>query len=318
MISCRQILPNLCRAVVKKNTRRGFFKLSKNKKDFGACNVVEIGEVSPERAVPDHIRKPEYYFQFMRPGSTLGVPEIKNHEQVHRMRSSCKLAARILASCEHLVQKGTKTDEIDAFVHDQIIAANAYPSPLRYAGFPKSICTSVNNVACHGIPDNRALLDGDMINVDITVFYNGYHGDCSKTFLVGNVDERGRYLIECTEKCLKKCIELCAPGVPFSAIGRLITQYCKEKDLGVLPAFSGHGIGSYFHGPPEICHYKNNMPGHMQPNMTFTIEPILTLGGPDIEIQEDGWTAMTVDGARSAQFEHTVLITEQGAEILTI
>lgn len=292
-------------------------RFSKNKSNFGTCNTVQLGNVSMERDVPDHIPKPEYYYQHMAPGFTLGEPEIKNSEQIQNMRNSCKLAARILRSCSEIIKVGITTDDIDVFVHDSIISANAYPSPLRYAGFPKSVCTSVNNVACHGIPDDRQLENGDILNVDITVFFNGYHGDCSKTFMVGDVDERGRYLVQKTEECLNQCIELCQPNVEFKSIGNFIAKFCRQSGLNTIPAFIGHGIGSYFHGPPEILHFKNNVPGVMQAGMTFTIEPILTLGGPDIEIQEDGWTAMSVDGARSAQFEHTILITDTGAEILT-
>lgn len=292
-------------------------RFTKNKPKFGKCNTVEIGNVSAERQVPDHIVKPSYYYQAKNPGYTLGEPEIKNHEQIQHMRDSGKLAAKILKSCGDIIKIGITTDDIDAFVHESIIAANAYPSPLRYAGFPKSVCTSVNNVACHGIPDDRPLQDGDIVNVDVTVYFNGHHGDCSKTFKVGNVDERGCYLVEKTEECLDECIRLCRPNVELKVIGNFITKFCRQHELDIIPAFIGHGIGSYFHGPPEILHFKNNAPGVMQPGMTFTIEPILTLGGPDIEIQEDGWTAMSVDGARSAQFEHTILITDNGSEILT-
>ncbi|KAL5279062.1 METAP1D family protein [Megaselia abdita] len=235
------------------------------------------------------------------------------------MRESCKLAASVLKSCEQLASEGITTDEIDRFVHNEAIKANAYPSPLRYAGFPKSVCTSVNNVACHGIPDDRKLMDGDVINIDITVFLNGYHGDCSKTYLVGNVDERGRHLVKSNEECLNKAIGLCGPGVPLNLIGGFCESFAKLCKLKVIPAFIGHGIGSYFHGPPEILHFKNNYPGIMQQGMTFTIEPIFTTGeSEEIEIQEDGWTAMTVDGARTSQFEHTILITEDGYEILTL
>lgn len=151
---------------------------------------------------------------------------------------------------------GITTDEIDSFVHENIIAAKAYPSPLRYAGFPKSICTSVNNVACHGIPDDRPLQDGDIVNVDVTVFLNGFHGDCSKTFLVGNVDERGIYLVKKTEECLLGCISLCKPNEDFNKIGNYVHAFCKEFGLNSIPAFIGHGIGSYFHGPPEILHFS--------------------------------------------------------------
>ncbi|XP_030377343.1 methionine aminopeptidase 1D, mitochondrial [Scaptodrosophila lebanonensis] len=298
---------------------RSFFKFGKNKEDIGEWQkIFEAGKVSPEREVPDNIEKPPYYYQINSvPGNTLGSTEIKNAQQIQFMRGSGKLAAQILRYCGELVKVGRSTDEIDGIAHERIIAAGAYPSPLRYAGFPKSICTSVNNVACHGVPDDRPLADGDIINIDVTVYLNGYHGDCSKTFLVGNVDERGRFLVDSTRECLNMCVALCGPGVPFNHIGRFIERYCKERNLESIAAFIGHGIGSYFHGPPEIYHHHNDAPGKMQPGMTFTIEPILSLGGPDIALLEDGWTAVSLDGARSAQFEHTVLITETGVEVLT-
>ncbi|BFF94997.1 methionine aminopeptidase 1D chloroplastic/mitochondrial [Drosophila madeirensis] len=275
------------------------------------------GKVSKERTVPERIPKPQYYYGNMPPGSTLGTPEIKNTDQIKAMRLSGQLAAKILQECGSLAIVGKSTDEIDAYAHELIIKSNAYPSPLRYAGFPKSICTSINNVACHGIPDDRQLIDGDIINIDVTVYLNGYHGDCSETFLVGNVDEKGRYLVEATRSCLDMCISLCGPGVSFNKIGQFIQQYCEEKKLESIVAFIGHGIGSYFHGPPEIYHYHNTIGGKMRPGMTFTIEPILTLGESDVALLEDGWTAISLDGARSAQFEHTILITDTGAEILT-
>ncbi|KAI8042370.1 hypothetical protein M5D96_003682, partial [Drosophila gunungcola] len=253
--------------------------------------IVSTGLVSPERSVPEEIEKPPYYFKNLPPGNTLGSPEIKTPNQIEAMRLSGKLAAR----CGKLATVGTTTDEIDAFAHDRIIASNAYPSPLRYAGFPKSICTSINNIACHGIPDD--------------LFFNGYHGDCSETFLVGEVDERGSFLVEATRSCLDQCISLCGPGVEFNEIGKFIENYCDERGLESIAAFIGHGIGSYFH--------DNEFPGKMQPGMTFTIEPILSLGGSEIAVLDDGWTAISLDGARSAQFEHTILITETGTEILT-
>lgn len=211
------------------------------------------------------------------------------------------------------------TDQIDAFVYNETIQNNAYPSPLRYSGFPKSVCTSVNNIACHGIPDDRKLMDGDIINVDITVFLNRFHGDCSRTFLIGDVDKRGKYLVEHNEKALLEAIKVCKPGARFNEIGAAISRYARKVDLTIIPAFIGHGIGFFFHGPPEILHYENELDfGLMQPNMTFTIEPIFGLGSEELEIWEDGWTASTVDGSRTSQFEHTILITDNACEILTV
>ncbi|XP_058814596.1 methionine aminopeptidase 1D, mitochondrial isoform X2 [Topomyia yanbarensis] len=285
---------------------------------LGTCNLVEPGNVSPERSVPDHIVKPDYYHVLNSPKRSEGWPEIKDEVQIQGMRESCKLAANVLKKACAITKVGISTDDIDVFVHDEIVKANAYPSPLRYLGFPKSVCTSVNNVACHGIPDDRKLMDGDIINIDITVYYNGFHGDCSRTVLVGNVDERGRFLVQSTEESLNESILLCGPGQALCVIGKSISLFAKSKKLNVMPAFVGHGIGSYFHGPPDVLHFHNNYPGTMRTGMTFTIEPILTLGDVDAEILDDGWTAVSVDNARSAQFEHTILITEGGCEVLTL
>ncbi|XP_020807220.1 methionine aminopeptidase 1D, mitochondrial [Drosophila serrata] len=304
--------------MLQRQAARTFFQFGKAKGDTGKyVPIVVPGKVSPERSVPEDINKPPYYFKDMPPGNTLGKPEIKNADQIEAMRRSGKLAAQVLRECGKLAKVGTTTDEIDAFAHERIIAASAYPSPLRYAGFPKSICTSINNVACHGIPDDRRLANGDIINIDVTVYLNGCHGDCSETFLVGEVDEQGRFLVEATKSCLDQCISLCGPGVEFNKIGQFIDRYSAEHGLESVAVFIGHGIGSYFHGPPEIYHYHNEVRGKMQPGMTFTIEPILSLGGSEVEVLEDGWTAVCLDGARSAQFEHTIVVTETGTEILT-
>lgn len=214
-------------------------------------------------------------------------------------------------------------------MHAACLAAGAYPSPLRYNGFPKSVCTSVNNVACHGIPDDRPLVAGDVINVDVTVFRDGVHGDCSRTFHVGHAncavvaaDDRGRFLVDATERCLAAGIAVCAAGTPLRAIGCTIDRVARELGVRVVPAFAGHGIGRYFHGAPQVLHYYNAEDDAvlMRPGMVFTVEPVITLGGDEeVELQEDGWTAMMVDGARTAQMEHTVLIggPGEGCEVLT-
>ncbi|PNI86413.1 METAP1D isoform 6, partial [Pan troglodytes] len=209
------------------------------------------------------------------------------------------------------------TEEIDALVHREIISHNAYPSPLGYGGFPKSVCTSVNNVLCHGIPDSRPLQDGDIINIDVTVYYNGYHGDTSETFLVGNVDECGKKLVEVARRCRDEAIAACRAGAPFSVIGNTISHITHQNGFQVCPHFVGHGIGSYFHGHPEIWHHANDNDLPMEEGMAFTIEPIITEGSPEFKVLEDAWTVVSLDNQRSAQFEHTVLITSRGAQILT-
>ncbi|XP_063822805.1 methionine aminopeptidase 1D, mitochondrial isoform X2 [Ostrinia nubilalis] len=282
---------------------------------FGIYEIVVPEETTPSRTVPDSIEFPDYIS-----GKLLIIPkspEVKDAEQLEGMRQSCKIASSILHKMQTFIKPCITTDKIDELVHRLSIEAGAYPSPLHYKGFPKSVCTSVNNVAVHGIPDLRALQDGDIVNVDITVYYKGYHGDCSKTFPVGNVDDRGLQLIGVTEECLQHAIKHCGPDVPFREIGARIYRRAKRNGLTVLPAFVGHGIGKYFHGPPEIYHSKNRYPGLMKPGMTFTIEPALSHGSENTVILEDGWTVITEDGSRAAQAEHTILITEHGAEILT-
>jgi len=209
------------------------------------------------------------------------------------------------------------TDEIDELVHESSVSHGAYPSPLSYRGFPKSCCTSVNNVACHGIPDSRPLQDGDIINVDITVYLNGYHGDTSRTFLIGQVDEQGRRLVQTAERCRDEAVNICRPGQSFCSLGNLISSIAREAGFCVVPVFCGHGVGRQFHELPDIFHFENQEPGKMETGMTFTIEPVISEGSSEVIILKDGWTAVSLDNSRSAQFEHTVLITSQGVEVLT-
>ncbi|KAF7284375.1 hypothetical protein GWI33_022162 [Rhynchophorus ferrugineus] len=295
---------------------RNFFSFKKSQPNFGRYAIVNPGKVSPQKCVPENIVKPIYY-KTGEPVDSINFPEIKTNSQIEHMRRSCNIAAKILEKVGKTIKVGQTTDQIDCLVHDLSIKYNSYPSPLNYKYFPKSVCTSVNNVVCHGIPDDRPLENGDVINVDITVYHNGYHGDCSKTFLVGEVDDVGKRLVECTEICLDEGISICRPGTPFCDIGYVIEKKAAEMGYNVIPAFLGHGIGEYFHGPPDIYHVRNNYPGKMQAGMTFTIEPILTQGEELIDILDDDWTAVTADNARTAQFEHTVLITDNGVEVLT-
>ncbi|KAJ0981485.1 hypothetical protein J5N97_009740 [Dioscorea zingiberensis] len=228
-----------------------------------------------------------------------------------------RLAAQVLEQAGTLVKAGTTTDEIDKAVHQMIIDNGAYPSPLGYGGFPKSVCTSVNECICHGIPDSRPLEDGDIINIDVTVYLNGYHGDTSATFLCGDVDDEAKKLVQVTRESLNKAISICGPGVKYSKIGKTIHDHADKFKFGVVRQFVGHGVGRVFHADPVILHCRNNEPGHMLLGQTFTIEPMLTMGSTNCVIWSDNWTAVTVDGSLSAQFEHTILITENGAEILT-
>ncbi|XP_069138306.1 methionine aminopeptidase 1D, mitochondrial-like [Argopecten irradians] len=246
--------------------------------------------------------------------------ELKNEEQIVKMRNSCKLARTILDATAEQIQVGVTTDELDEFAHEMCIENNCYPSPLFYNVYYKSICTSVNNVMIHGIPDLRPLSDGDIINVDITIYLDGYHGDVSETYLVGNVDEDGKHLVDVARQCRDAGISVCGPGQPMSAIGDAISEVAASEGFSVVPQILGHGIGTYFHGPPDVIHHVAHEPDEevlMQPGMTFTIEPLVCEGETAFTVLKDGWTCISKDGGRSAQFEHTILITDEGAEILT-
>ncbi|KAH1074464.1 hypothetical protein J1N35_026792 [Gossypium stocksii] len=274
------------------------------------------GKVSPHLPVPDHIPKPPYL-------SSNILPEISSEHQIHdaegiaQMRAACELAARVLDYAGTLVRPSVTTDQIDKAVHEMIIEAGAYPSPLGYGGFPKSVCTSVNECMCHGIPDSRQLQDGDIINIDVTVYLNGYHGDTSKTFLCGDVSGPLQRLVTVTEECMEKGIAVCKDGASFKKIGKRISEHAEKYGYGVVERFVGHGVGTVFHSEPIILHHRNESPGVMVEGQTFTIEPILTVGGIECNTWPDNWTTVTSDGSPAAQFEHTILITRTGAEILT-
>ncbi|KAL8200587.1 hypothetical protein R6Q57_011926 [Mikania cordata] len=274
------------------------------------------GKLSPRRPVPDHILKPPYVASKKPPGITTGA-EVHDEKGMKCMRASGKLAAQVLQYAGTLVKPGVTTDAIDQEVHQMIIDNGAYPSPLGYGGFPKSVCTSVNECICHGIPDSRELEDGDIINIDVTVYLNGYHGDTSATFFCGDVDDEAKKLVQVTKDSLYKAISICGPGVELNKIGKIINAHADEHRYGVVEQFVGHGVGRLFHSDPVILHYRNNERGRMMLNQTFTIEPMLTMGSIHPIIWDDDWTVVTADGSLSAQFEHTILITENGAEILT-
>ncbi len=274
------------------------------------------GSVSPYRPVPEHIARPSY--------ADTGHPErwneprIKSPEIIERMRESGRVAAEVLRLAGDMVRPGITTDEIDVYVHDLAIERGAYPSPLNYNGFPKSVCTSVNEVICHGIPDTTVLKDGDIINLDVTVFLGGVHGDTNATFLVGDVDPESQRLVRVTEECTWRGIEAVVPGRPLSDIGAAIEGHAKANRFGVVRAFIGHGIGEQFHTDLQVMHYYDpNATTTLRPGMTFTIEPMITMGTWRHVMWDDGWTALTADGKRTAQFEHTVLVTDDGADVLT-
>ncbi len=274
------------------------------------------GTLSPPRTVPLTIARPEYVGK-PRPTSR-GGSFIQDAETIERMRIAGKIAARALAEVGRHVAPGVTTDELDRIGHEYLLDHGAYPSTLGYKGYPKSLCTSINEVICHGIPDDTVLRDGDIVNIDITAYIGGVHGDTNATFLVGDVDAESGTLVHVTEECTWLGIEAVAPGRPLSDIGRAIEDHAKSHHYGVVKAFIGHGIGEQFHGDIQVLHYYDPRSSLiMRPGMTFTIEPMISLGTWQHRMWEDGWTAVTADGKRTAQFEHTVLVTDDGVEVLT-
>jgi len=281
-------------------------------------SAVAPAVLSPRRPVPASIPRPEYVD---RPApAPYDGPEIKDAETIERMRAAGRLAARALREVGRHVAPGVTTDELDRVGHDFLCDHGAYPSTLGYRGFPKSLCTSVNEVICHGIPDSRVVEDGDIVNVDITAYLDGVHGDTNATYLAGDVDAEVRLLVERTEEALRRGINAVKPGRHVNVIGRVIESYAKRFGYGVVREFTGHGIGPAFHSGLIVPHYDAaplyDIP--IQPGMTFTIEPMLNLGTPDYDMWDDGWTVVTRDLRPSAQFEHTLLVTATGTEILTL
>ena len=275
------------------------------------------GVLSPVLPVPETIDRPEYVGR-PRPARYTG-PEVKDADTIERMRVAGRVAAQALAEVGRHVAPGVTTDALDRVGHEFLCDHGAYPSTLGYKGFPKSLCTSVNEVICHGIPDTTVLADGDIVNIDITAYLGGVHGDTDATFLVGEVDQESRQLVERTHEAMMRAIKAVAPGRPISVIGRVIESYARRFGYGVVRDFTGHGIGTSFHSGLVIPHYDD--PSYdtvLSAGMTFTIEPMLNLGTADWDMWDDGWTVVTRDRKRSAQFEHTILVTEDGSEILTL
>jgi methionyl aminopeptidase len=274
--------------------------------------------VSPRRAVPASIARPEYVD---RPAPAKGKgSEVKDAETIERMRVAGRIAAQAMEAAAAVIAPGVTTDEVDRVGHEFLLDHGAYPSTLGYRGFPKSLCTSVNEVICHGIPDSRRLEDGDIVNIDITAYIGGVHGDTDATYLCGDVDEESRLLVERTREAMMRGIKAAVPGREINVIGRVIESYARRFGYGVVRDFTGHGIGTEFHSGLIVPHY-DSAPAYntvIEPGMTFTIEPMLNLGTHEWEMWDDDWTVVTKDRRRSAQFEHTILITESGTEILTL
>jgi methionyl aminopeptidase len=284
---------------------------------LGDVTVLTAGTLSPLRPVPPSIERPEYV------GKPLPEPydgsDVQSADVIERMRVAGRLAAQAMRAAASAIAPGVTTDEVDRVGHDFLVDHGAYPSTLGYKGFPKSLCTSVNECICHGIPDSRELQDGDIVNIDITAYVDGVHGDTNATYLVGAVDNESRLLVERTQESLRRAINAVRPGREVNVIGRVIESYAKRFGYGVVRDFTGHGVHTSFHSGLIIPHYDDpRFDTVLQPGMTFTIEPMITLGTIDWDMWDDGWTVVTKDRRRTAQFEHTLVVTDTGVEILTL
>ena len=276
------------------------------------------GVVSKALSVPSNIVKPEYVGK-KAPAEWTGG-HVKSADQIEKIRTAGKLAAQAIKLAGSSIKVGMSTNELDVIVHDFLISNGAYPSTLGYRGFPKSCCTSVNEIICHGIPDDLEIQDGDIVNIDVTAYLDGFHGDSNQTFKVGNVSEEVSLLVDRTKESLERAIAYVMPGRPINVIGRTIESYAKRFGYGVVRDFTGHGIGEAFHSGLVIPHYDAAplYSNTMEVGMVFTIEPMLTLGTHEWDMWPDGWTVATKDKSITAQFEHTLVVTESGAQILTL
>jgi methionyl aminopeptidase len=276
------------------------------------------GPISGTRAVPNDIARPEYVGR-KSPAKYVGN-HVQTPEAILKIRAAGAIAAQAIQLVGSFCKPGITTDELDRIGHEFIISQGAYPSTLGYRGYPKSLCSSINEVICHGIPDNTVLRDGDIINIDVTAFKDGYHGDSNHTFLVGEVSTEVRDLVDRTKIALDRGIAAVMPGRAVNVIGRTIEAYAKRFGYGVVRDFTGHGIGDTFHSGLIIPHYDSapNYADIIEVGMVFTIEPMLTLGTHEWKMWDDGWTVVTADKSITAQFEHTLVVTETGAQVLTL
>jgi methionyl aminopeptidase len=279
--------------------------------------LLRPGQQTPLRPVPSSIVRPEYVGRNGPERST--DPWVQDPDVIERMRVASRIAAQSLVAGGEAVKPGTTTDEVDRVVHEFLVDHGAYPSTLGYRGFPKSCCTSLNEVICHGIPDSTVIEDGDIVNIDVTAYIDGVHGDTNATFLAGEVAEEDRLLVERTHEATMRAIKAVKPGRELNVVGRVIESYANRFGYGVVRDFTGHGIGRTFHSGLVVVHYDDPSRHEMlEPGMTFTIEPMITLGTVDYDLWDDGWTVTTKDKSRTAQFEHTILVTDTGSEILTL
>jgi methionyl aminopeptidase len=276
------------------------------------------GRPSPIRQVPAAIARPEYVGRPAPQPNTRG--DRYTPDEIERIRAAGRVAAGAIEAAASAIRPGVTTDELDRIAHEYVVAHGAYPSTLGYRGYPKSSCTSVNEVICHGIPDDTVVERGDIVNIDVTAYLDGYHGDLNHTFLVGEVSEAAALLVERTREALARGIRAVAPGRQVNVIGRAIEAYAKRFGYGVVRDYTGHGVGRAFHTGLVIPHYDApEFDTVMEPGMVFTIEPMLTLGGGiEWDVWDDDWTVVTRDRSLTAQFEHTLVVTERGADILTL
>ncbi|TWS17857.1 type I methionyl aminopeptidase [Tsukamurella asaccharolytica] len=275
------------------------------------------GTVSPRLAVPAKIVRPEYVDK--KTANEGKEPWVQTPETIEKMRLASRIAADALQAAGAAVAPGVTTDHLDRVAHEYMLDHGAYPSTLGYRGFPKSCCTSLNEVICHGIPDSTVIEDGDIVNIDVTAYIDGVHGDTNATFLAGDVAEEHRLLVERTRTATERAIKAVKPGRELNVVGRVIESYANRFGYTVVRDFTGHGIGETFHNGLVVLHYDEpNVETVLEPGMVFTIEPMINLGGLDYEIWPDGWTVATTDKKWTAQFEHTLVVTDDGAEILTL
>ena len=285
---------------------------------MSARGKLKPGKQTPIRKVPKDIEPPEYAWKD-DVQENVGEPLVQTAETVERMREASKIAANALAVAGAAVEPGVTTDEIDRIAHEFMCDHGAYPSTLGYRGFTKSCCVSLNEIVCHGIPDTTVIEDGDIVNIDVTAYKNGVHGDTNATFLAGEVSQEHRDLVERTYKATMRGIKAAKPGREINVIGRVIESYAQRFGYNVVTDFTGHGVGTTFHNGLVVLHYDSDTYRDvLEPGMTLTVEPMINLGGLEYDIWDDGWTVQNRDGEFTAQFEHTLVITDDGNEILTI
>ena len=301
---------------------RSLLRLPRGFEGYSFTGRLRPAYVSPQYEAPAHIARPDYAESGV-PHSELAVKRenvvpVLSADEIAIVREACTLGREVLDLCARALRVGVTGDEIDRVCFAACVERKVYPSPLNYHGFPKSLCTSVNEAICHGIPDARPLADGDIVNLDVSIFHRGFHADLNETYFVGRVDEAGRRLVQCSYECLQAAVAICRPGTMYRDAGDAISKVANRYGFSVVRTYCGHGVGRLFHCAPNVPHYaRNKAVGTMRAGHVFTIEPMINEGGVADEQWPDGWTAVTRDGKRSAQFEHTLLVTEDGVEVLT-